>query len=66
MRIEPLDLVIILAVALLIFGPRRLPEIAKGFGGSIREFRDALAGRHETPKASAPEREGSPNEPPAA
>ncbi len=45
MRIGPLgiwELLIILVVVLLIFGPRRLPEMAKGIGQSVREFRKGL------------------------
>jgi sec-independent protein translocase protein TatA len=36
------ELLIILVVVLLIFGPRRLPEMAKGLGQSVREFRRGL------------------------
>lgn len=36
------ELLIILVVVLLIFGPRRLPEMAKGIGQSVREFRKGL------------------------
>ncbi len=45
MRIGPLglpELLIILLVVLLIFGPRRLPDMAKGLGQSVREFRKGL------------------------
>jgi len=44
-RIGPLglpELLIILVVVLLIFGPRRLPDLAKGLGQSVREFRKGL------------------------
>jgi sec-independent protein translocase protein TatA len=44
-RIGPIgvwELLIILVVVLLIFGPRRLPEMAKGIGQSVREFRRGL------------------------
>jgi len=37
--IGPGELLLILLLALIIFGPRRLPEIAKAVGKSIREFR---------------------------
>lgn len=37
-----LELLIILVVVLLIFGPRRLPEMAKGLGQSVREFRRGI------------------------
>lgn len=45
MRIGPFgiwELLIILVVVLLIFGPRRLPEMAKGLGQSVREFRKSV------------------------
>ncbi len=45
MRLGPIglpELLIILVVVLLIFGPRRLPEMAKGLGQSVREFRKGL------------------------
>jgi sec-independent protein translocase protein TatA len=35
------ELVIILVIVLIIFGPRRLPEFAEAFGKSIRKFRQA-------------------------
>ena len=45
MRIGPFgvwEILIILIVVLLIFGPRRLPEMAKGLGQSVREFRKEM------------------------
>ncbi len=39
--LQPWHLIVILAVALLVFGPSRLPEIGQAVGKSIREFRDA-------------------------
>ncbi len=44
-RIGPIgipELLIILALVLLIFGPKRLPEMAKGLGQSVREFRKGV------------------------
>lgn len=38
----PVHLVIILAIALLLFGPKRLPEIGQGLGKTLREFRKAM------------------------
>ena len=39
------ELVIVFSVALLVLGPRRLPELAKSMGGSIRGFREAVEGK---------------------
>jgi len=41
--LQPWHLLAILAIALIVFGPSRLPEIGKSIGNSIREFRDAAS-----------------------
>jgi sec-independent protein translocase protein TatA len=40
----PLSLIIIGIVALIIFGPKKLPELGKAFGSSLREFKNATKG----------------------
>ena len=51
---QPTHLIIILAICLLIFGPKKLPELGKGLGESIREFKKSMnEARAETP-AEAP------------
>jgi sec-independent protein translocase protein TatA len=44
-NIGPMELAIVMTVALLILGPRRLPAAGRSLGQSIREFRDSIAGR---------------------
>jgi sec-independent protein translocase protein TatA len=39
---QPLHLIVILVIALIIFGPGKLPELGKGLGKSIREFKKAM------------------------
>jgi len=39
---QPVHLLIILAIALLVFGPKKLPELGKGLGESIRGFKKAM------------------------
>lgn len=39
----PTHLIFVMAVALLIFGPQRLPEIGRGLGKGIREFKGSVA-----------------------
>ncbi|SDC40824.1 MULTISPECIES: twin-arginine translocase TatA/TatE family subunit [unclassified Candidatus Frackibacter] len=39
----PTELILILVIALVIFGPSKLPEIGKAVGDGIREFKDATA-----------------------
>ncbi len=41
---EPTHLIFILVIVLIIFGPGKLPELGKGLGKGIREFKDALKG----------------------
>lgn len=43
----PMSLVVIAIIALLIFGPKKLPEIGKAFGSSLREFKNATKGLTE-------------------
>lgn len=55
--LQPTHLIIILVVALLIFGPSRLPEIGRSFGTMLREFGNATKGAadgftHEVAPAS--------------
>src|ERR1700746_3863501 len=39
---QPMHLLVILGIALLVFGPRKLPELGKGLGDGIRSFRDSV------------------------
>jgi sec-independent protein translocase protein TatA len=39
---QPTHLVLVLAIALLVFGPKNLPQIGKGMGEAIRGFKDAV------------------------
>jgi sec-independent protein translocase protein TatA len=41
---QPTHLILILLVALLLFGPSKLPQIGSGLGKSIRDFKRAMAG----------------------
>jgi sec-independent protein translocase protein TatA len=40
----PLELIVILVVALIFLGPKRLPDAARSLGTGVREFRDSLSG----------------------
>jgi sec-independent protein translocase protein TatA len=42
--IGPLELVIVLAIALIVLGPKRLPDAGKSLGRGMREFKDSLTG----------------------
>jgi sec-independent protein translocase protein TatA len=41
---NPVHLIFIAAVALVVLGPKRLPEVARALGKSMREFRQAMSG----------------------
>ena len=46
---QPTHLLIIAAVALLIFGPKKLPQLGRGLGEGIRGFKSAIQGTEEAP-----------------
>jgi sec-independent protein translocase protein TatA len=56
--ISPIQILIVLVIALLVFGPRRLPEMGKSIGRGIREFKGAMLDdeprRPPTPRAEEP------------
>ena len=39
------ELLVIFVIALLVIGPRRLPEVARGLGDAVRAFQDAMKGK---------------------
>ena len=62
--ISPIQIIIVLAIALLIFGPKRLPDMGRNLGRGIRDFKSGITGddadlRHAdaatTPVAEAPQ-----------
>lgn len=48
-------LVLILIIALIVFGPNKLPELGKAFGRSLKEFKDATSGLTDDPVPKAAE-----------
>ncbi len=53
---QPTHLIIIFAIALLIFGPRKLPELGKGLGEGIRALKE---GMKDNPQASADQKKNT-------
>ena len=42
--VSPIQLIIVLIIALVVLGPKRLPEVGKSLGRGIREFKDSVSG----------------------
>jgi sec-independent protein translocase protein TatA len=43
-NIGPLEIILVLAIALVVLGPKKLPDAGRSVGRGIREFRDSLSG----------------------
>lgn len=50
---QPMHLMLIAGIALLVFGPKKLPELGKGLGESIRGFKAAIAAPEEGNRPAA-------------
>jgi sec-independent protein translocase protein TatA len=53
---QPTHLLLILGIAVLFFGPKKLPELGKGIGESIRGFKSAMKEPDSLPEKPAPEK----------
>ena len=45
--IGPMELIVVLVIALVVFGPKRLPDLGKSLGGGMREFKNSITGGDE-------------------
>jgi len=43
--IGPMELVVVLIIALIVVGPKKLPELGRSLGGGMREFKDSISGK---------------------
>jgi len=43
-NIGPMEIIIVLVIALVVFGPKRLPDLGKSLGSGMRGFKDSLTG----------------------
>lgn len=55
--IGPMELIIVLVIALIVLGPKRLPDAGRSLGRGMREFKQSLSGGERNEKALAPEAE---------
>jgi len=51
-NIGPMEILVVLIIALVVFGPKRLPELGKSLGKGINEFRGSVTG--DAPEQTAP------------
>jgi Tat protein translocase TatB subunit len=65
-NVGPLELIVVLIIALIVLGPQRLPEVARSVGRGMREFRSALEREHDDEDEEHREHELEPAEPEAA
>ncbi len=56
-NVGPLEIAVVLIIVLIIFGPKRLPELGKSMGHGIREFKNSLSGESDTDSPDEKKRE---------
>ena len=56
--VGPTELIIVLTIVLLLFGAKRIPELARGLGTGIREFKKGTSGEAEKDRLDEREKEG--------
>jgi sec-independent protein translocase protein TatA len=48
-NIGPMEVLVVLIIALVVFGPKRLPDLGQSLGKGIREFKGSVTGEHDEP-----------------
>ena len=46
-NIGPMELIVVLAIALMVLGPKKLPEVGRSVGKGMREFKNAISGSQD-------------------
>jgi len=68
-NIGPLEIIVVLIIALVVFGPKRLPELGNSLGRGIREFKESVSGEKsddDVKALSASQATATPGEKPEA
>jgi sec-independent protein translocase protein TatA len=53
-NIGPMELVVVLVIALIVLGPKKLPEVGRSIGKGMREFKESLSGDHDDDEDELP------------
>jgi len=53
-NIGPMEIILVLVIALVVFGPKKLPELGKSVGRGMREFKGSLSGEDEDKTEAKP------------
>jgi sec-independent protein translocase protein TatA len=61
-NIGPAELIVVLVIALLIFGPKKLPGLGRSLGTGMREFKDSITGKDDEKSIAAADDEPEPAE----
>ena len=49
-KLGPTEIILILAIVLLLFGGKKIPELMRGMGKGVKSFKDGMKGEDEDPK----------------
>ena len=61
---SPIHWLIVLAIILLLFGGRKIPELARGLGEGIRSFKEGMSGHNNPPQQTPPQQTAPPADKP--
>jgi sec-independent protein translocase protein TatA len=59
---QPMHLLIIFGIALLVFGPKKLPELGKGIGDGIRGFKSAMKDKDDSAEKNSAAKDSGPTD----
>jgi sec-independent protein translocase protein TatA len=59
-NVGPLELIVVLVIALIVLGPKRLPEVGRSVGKGMREFKEAISGENDEEETKPPEKLNTP------